>query len=51
MESTIQAEQLSWTVDVGAKQVLDVLVLILAEEYIQTIKQSPDAFSHNGATP
>jgi len=42
-------ERLNWTDDPAVKQLLDVAVSILAAEYIQTVKQHPDAFSHNGA--
>jgi hypothetical protein len=34
--------------DAAVKQLLDVVVSILAEEYVRTIKQHPDAFSCNG---
>ena len=42
-------ERLNWTENPAVKQLLDVAVSILAAEYIQTVKQHPDAFSHNGA--
>ncbi len=40
--------RLAWAEDPAVKQLLDVVVLILAEEYVQTIRQHPDAFSRNG---
>ena len=47
---TTQLRRLAWTEDLAVKQLLDVVVLILAEEYIRTIKQHPEAFSHSGGT-
>ena len=44
----VQPERLTWTEDPAVKQLLDVVVSILAEEYVRTIKQHPDAFSRNG---
>lgn len=42
--------RLAWTEDPAVKQLLDVVVSILAEEYVQTVKRHPEAFSRNGGT-
>ena len=43
-----QSKSLIWAEDPAVKQLLDVVALILAEEYVQTVRQHPDAFSRNG---
>jgi len=48
--NTAQPARLAWAEDAAVKQLLDVVVLILAEEYVRTIKQHPDAFSHSDGT-
>jgi len=47
---TAQPARLAWAEDAAVKQLLDVVALILAEEYVRTIKQHPDAFSRQGDT-
>lgn len=44
------SRRLTWE-DPAVKHVLDVLVKILAEEYIQTVKRNPGVFSPNGGAP
>ena len=46
----VQPERLTCAEDPAVQQLLDVVALILAEEYVRTIKQHPDVFSHNGGT-
>jgi len=46
--NTAQPARLAWTEDAAVRQLLDVVVSILAEEYVRTIKQHPAAFSSNG---
>ena len=43
-----QAERLTWAEDPAVKRLLDVVASILAEEYVQTVRQHPDMFSRNG---
>ena len=45
---TAQPARLTWWEDPAAKQLLDVVASILAEEYVQTVKQHPGEFSRNG---
>ena len=47
---TAQPARLAWTEDAAVKRLLDVVSSILAAEYVQTVKQHPDAFTHNGST-
>ena len=46
----VQPQRLAWSEDPAVKQLLDVIVSILAEEYVRTVKQHPEAFSRNGGT-
>ncbi len=39
---------LSWSDNPSVQRLLDVVVSIIAEEYIQIAKQNPDLFSDNG---
>ncbi len=39
---------LNWSDNPSVKKLLDVVVSIIAEEYIQIAKQNPDLFSDNG---
>ena len=45
---TAQPMRLAWAEDPAVKQLLDVVASILAEEYVQTVKQHPGEFSRNG---
>ena len=45
---TTQPISLSWSNSPSIQKLLDVVVSIIAEEYIQIAKQSPDLFSDNG---
>ena len=45
-----EPRQLAWAENPAVRQLLDVVVSILAEEYIQTVKRNPDEFSHNAGT-
>jgi len=44
----IQSISLNWTDNSSVQELLDVVVSIIAEEYIQIAKQNPDIFLHNG---
>ena len=44
----IQSTSLNWTDNSSVRELLDVVVSIIAEEYIQIAKQNPDLFSDNG---
>ncbi|HDY69274.1 hypothetical protein LCGC14_2221270 [marine sediment metagenome] len=46
--ATTQATSLSWSDSASIQKLLDVVVSIIAEEYIQIAKQNPDLFSDNG---
>ncbi len=48
--ATIQPTSLSWIDNPSVQRLLDVVVSIIAEEYIQIAKQNPDLFSENGGT-
>ena len=39
---------LSWIDNPSVKKLLDAVVSIMAEEYIQIAKQNPDIFANNG---
>ncbi len=43
-----QPTSLSWSNNPSVQRLLDVVVFIIAEEYIQIAKQNPDLFSDNG---
>ena len=45
---TTQPISLSWMDNPSVQKLLDVLVSIIAEEYIQIAKQNPEIFSDNG---
>jgi len=45
---TTQAISLNWVDSPSVQKLLDVVVSIIAEEYIQIAKQNPDIFSNNG---
>lgn len=47
-KSIIQSISLNWTDNCSVQELLDVVVSIIAEEYIQIAKQNPDLFSDNG---
>ena len=46
--ATTQPISLNWSNSPPAQKLLDVVVSIIAEEYIQIAKQNPDLFSDNG---
>ncbi len=45
---TTQAISLNWIDSPSVQKLLDVVVSIIAEEYIQIAKQNPDLFLDNG---
>ncbi len=45
---TTQSISLNWIDNLSVQKLLDVVVAIIAEEYIQIAKQNPDSFSDNG---
>ncbi len=45
---TTQPTSLNWSDSPSVQRLLDVVVSIIAEEYIQIAKQNPDLFSDNG---
>ena len=47
-KTTIQPTSLDWIDNPSVQKLLDVVVSIIAEEYIQIAKQNPDIFSNNG---
>ncbi len=47
-KSIIQSISLNWTGNRSVQELLDVVVSIIAEEYIQIAKKNPDIFSDNG---
>jgi len=44
----IHSISLNWTDNRSVQELLDVVVSIVADEYIQTAKQNPEVFSDNG---
>ncbi len=46
--ATTQPISLSWSDSASVQKLLDVVVSIIADEYIQIAKQNPDLFSDNG---
>ena len=46
--TAIQSVSLNWINNPSVQKLLDVVVSIIAEEYIQKAKQNPDIFSNNG---
>jgi len=47
-EKTTQPISLIWVDNASVQRLLDVVVSIMADEYIQIAKQNPDVFSGNG---
>jgi len=47
-EKIVQPTSLNWIDNPSIQKLLDVVVSIIAEEYIQIAKQNPDLFSDNG---
>lgn len=47
-EKTNQTISLCWAENTGVQNLLDVVVSIIAEEYIEIAKQNPDIFSNKG---
>jgi len=47
-EKIIHPTSLNWIDHLCVQRLLDVVVSIMADEYIQIAKQNPDAFSGNG---
>ena len=47
-EKIAQPASLNWIDNPSVRKLLDVVVSIIAEEYIQIAKQNPDIFSNNG---
>ncbi|MBA7473011.1 hypothetical protein ES707_08343 [subsurface metagenome] len=45
---TTQPVSLNWIDNPSVQKLLDVVVSIIAEEYIRIAKQNPDIFSNNG---
>ncbi|TKJ46912.1 hypothetical protein CEE34_06425 [Candidatus Aerophobetes bacterium Ae_b3a] len=43
-----KSSSLNWSDSPSVQKLLDVVVFIIAEEYIQIAKQNPDLFSDNG---
>ena len=48
--TTAQSTALSWIDNPSVQKLLDVVVSIIAEEYIHIANQNPDIFSNNGAS-
>ena len=46
--TAIQPVSLNWIDNPSVQKLLDVLVSIIADEYIQIAKQNPDLFRNNG---
>ena len=46
----IQQERLTWTDNPDVQKLLDVVVSILAEEYIEVARRNPDVFSSGAET-
>lgn len=46
--ATTQPISLNWSDSPSIQKLLDVVVSIIADEYIQIAKQNPDLFSDNG---
>ncbi len=47
-EKIIQPRSLNWIDNLCVQKLLDVVVSIMADEYIQIAKQNPDLFRNNG---
>lgn len=47
-EKTIQPTSLNWIDNLCVQRLLDVVVSIIAEEYIEIAKQNPEMFRNNG---
>jgi len=46
--TTAQPTTLSWSDSPSVQKLLDVVIAIVADEYIQIAKHNPDVFSNNG---
>ena len=44
----IHSINLNWTDNLSVQELLDVVVSIIANEYVQIAKQNPDLFRNNG---
>lgn len=47
-EKIVQPTSLSWIDNASVQRLLDVVVSIMADEYIQIAKQNPEIFRNNG---
>ncbi len=47
-EKIVQPTSLSWIDNPSVQKLLDVVVSIMADEYIQIAKQNPEIFRNNG---
>ena len=47
-EKTTQPISFTWVDNASVQRLLDVVVSIMAEEYIQIAKQNPEIFRNNG---
>ena len=47
-EKIVQPTSFNWIDNSSVQRLLDVVVSIMAEEYIQIAKQNPEIFSNNG---
>ncbi len=47
-EKIVHPRRLGWIDNPSVQRLLDVVVSIMADEYIQIAKQNPDLFSDNG---
>ena len=48
IKEKIQPVSLNWVGNPSVQKLLDVVVSIIVEEYIQIAKQNPDVFSNSG---
>lgn len=48
IKTKIQPISLNWADNPSVQKLLDVVVSIIVEEYIQIAKQNPDVFSNDG---
>jgi hypothetical protein len=48
-KTKLKPANLSWLDNPSIQRLLDVIVSIIADEYIQVAKQNPDIFSNGGA--
>ena len=47
-KTTVLQESFDWTENATIQKLLDVMVSILADEYIKAAKQNPEIFKNNG---